>query len=354
MIGAELRELRGDLRAGVDGQRASPAEPAARQRVDHLGRLAAVGLRRYRERRARIRHRRQQQLGVGVPGVGEHFLDRPGLGDLAGVHHDQPVRHVPCAGDVMGDVEDGHALLVAQLGHQVEQADPDRHVQHRDRLVGQDQLRPHGQRLGEADPLPLPAAQLVREPLRHVGVQADHFEDPGRFLKPLRRGQLRAVQLQAAQHAVLDPEDRVDRGERVLEHHRYQAAVAQPVPARADPGKRLAFEKHLPCRRLVDPGQHAGDGGLAAAALAGQRHDLAPADAEIDVVHGVQRPPGKGAADLEVPAQAFGPEQLAGGRGGRIGGGHDVRLPSWRRRQRTSTASSGYSSGMTVVQRSTA
>jgi hypothetical protein len=161
--------------------------------------------------------------------MGEHLLDRPGLGDLAGVHHDQPVRHVPRAGEVVGDVEDGHAFGVAQLGHQVEQADPDRHVEHRDRLVGQDQLRPHGQRLGEADPLPLAAAQLVREPLQHVGVQPDHLEDPGRLVQALRRGQRRAVQFQAAQHAVLDPEHRVHRAERVLEHHRHQAAVAEPV-----------------------------------------------------------------------------------------------------------------------------
>ena len=194
MTGKEFGEHRRDLRAFVDGQRAPPAEAAAGCRVDDPGRLAAVARvgwqsGRHRQRCARIGHRGQQQLGVRVPGVGEHVLDRPGLGDLAGVHHDQPVRDVPRAGDVVSDVEDGHVFLVAQLGHQVEQADPDRHVQHRHRLVGQDQLGPHGQRLGEADPLPLAAAQLVREPLQHVGVQADHVEDPGRLGEPLRRGQ---------------------------------------------------------------------------------------------------------------------------------------------------------------------
>ena len=330
VAGPQLGQFRRDLRAGVDGQRAPPAEPAAGGRVDDPGRLAAVGLGRHRQRRARVGHRGQQQLGVRVPGVGEHVLDRPGLGDLAGVHHDQPVGHVPRAGDVVGDVEDGHALLVAQLGHQVEQADPDRHVEHRDRLVGQDQPRLHGQRLGEADPLPLAAAQLVGEPLQHVGVQPDHLEDPGRFLAPLRLGQRRAVQLQAAQHAVLDPEHRVDRGERVLEHHRHQAAVAQPLGARGHRGQRLALEEDLARGRLVDPGQHPGDGGLAAAALPGQGHDLPLADGEADIVHGVQRPPGQRAADLEVPAQVLGLSAAVTG--------HDARLPSSRRRQRTSVS----------------
>ena len=99
----------------------------------------------------------------GCRGRGEHVLDRPGLRDLPRVHHDQPVRDVPGAGDVVGDVEDRDVLLVAQLRHQVKQADPDRGVEHGDRLVGEDQPRPGRQRLGEADPLPLPAAQLVRE-----------------------------------------------------------------------------------------------------------------------------------------------------------------------------------------------
>jgi hypothetical protein len=308
VAGPQLCELGRDLRAFINGQRAPPAEPAARGGVDDPGRLAAVGPRRHRKRRARVGHGGQQKLGVGMPGVGEHVLDRPGLGDVAGVHHDQPVRHVPRAGYVVGDVEDGRAFLVAQLGHQVEQPDPDRHVQHRDRLVGQDQFRPHGQRLGEADPLPLAAAQLVGKPLQHVRVQPDHLENPGRLLEPLRRGQRRAVQLQAAQYAVLDPEHRVDRAERVLEHHRYLAAVAQPVLPRGHRRQRLALEEHLARGRLIDPGQQAGDGGLAAAALPGQRHDLPLADREADAVHGVQRPPGQRAADLEVPGEVLRPE----------------------------------------------
>ncbi len=105
----------------------------------------------------------------GCLGLASTSSTGPGSAIWPGVHDDQPVGDVPGAGDVVGDVQDGHALLVAQLRHQVEQPDPDRHVQHRDRLVGQDQLRPHGQRLGEADPLPLAAAELVRVALQHLG-----------------------------------------------------------------------------------------------------------------------------------------------------------------------------------------
>ena len=57
------------------------------------------------------------------------------------------------AGDVVGDVEQRNALFLPQPGHQVEQPDADGHVQHGDRLVGQDQLGPVGQGLGRNRPV---------------------------------------------------------------------------------------------------------------------------------------------------------------------------------------------------------
>ena len=320
LASAGLCQLGGHIRAFIDGDRAPEPEPAARGRVDHLRRLALVGLGADRQRGARVGHGGDQQLGIGVARIGQHLLDRPGLGDLAGVHHDQPVGNVPRAGDVVGDVEDGHAHRVAQRRHQVEQADPDRHVEHRHRLVGQDQPRAARERLGEADPLPLAAAELVRVPLEHAGVQPDHLEYPGGLGLALLGRQLGAVQLEAAEHAVRDPEDRVDRGERVLEDHRHLAAVAQPRPPRAHRRQRgarvfLALgEVDLPARRLVHPGEQPRDGRLAAAALPRQGDDLALADLEVHVVDGVQGPLGQRPADLEMPAQVLGPQQRRGHR----------------------------------------
>src|SRR6266516_1188420 len=165
----QLPQGRGDLVALIDGERAPPPEPAAGCGVDHPWWLTLVGLLRDVEFRAGVGDGREQQLRVGMPGTGQHFLDGARFRDVARVHHDQPVGHVPGTGDVVGDVEDRHALLAAQVSHHVEQADPDGHVQHGDRLVGQDQLGPHGQGLGETDPLPLAAAELVRVALHDLG-----------------------------------------------------------------------------------------------------------------------------------------------------------------------------------------
>jgi len=55
-----------------------------------------------------------------------------------------------------------HVLALAKLGHQVEDPDADRDVEHRHRLVGDDQLRTQAERLREPDPLALPAAHESR------------------------------------------------------------------------------------------------------------------------------------------------------------------------------------------------
>ena len=166
----------------------------------------------------------------GCRGPRQHLLGRPGLDDLAGVHDDEPVGDVPRAGDVVGDVQERHALVVAQVGHQVEQPDPDRHVEHRHRLVGEDQLRPVGERLREPDPLALATAQLVRVAVEDVAGrrQPDRLEDPLRLVAALStRHSSGRCSLSPRMIAVRHPERRVQRAERVLEHHRHVAAVGQ-------------------------------------------------------------------------------------------------------------------------------
>src|SRR6185437_3435503 len=138
--GDQFPQCRRDAVALIDGKRAPPPEAAAGGGVDHPWWLTLVGLLRDVELRAGVGDGREQQLGVGMPGPGEHLLDRARLRDVARVHHNQPTGPIARAGDVVGDVQDRDALLVAQVGHHVEQADPDGHVQHGHRLIGQDQL----------------------------------------------------------------------------------------------------------------------------------------------------------------------------------------------------------------------
>ncbi len=66
-------------------------------------------------------------------------------------------------GQVVGDEQVGQSQLSLEVVEQVDHLGLDRHVESRDRLVADDELRLHRQGTGDADPLPLTAGELVRE-----------------------------------------------------------------------------------------------------------------------------------------------------------------------------------------------
>ena len=77
-------------------------------------------------------------------------------------------------GEVVGDVDDRHAGAVAQAAEQVDDRHAQRGIDHRHRLVGDDQRRPRDQRARDGDALQLAARQLVRKASPHLGQrQAD-------------------------------------------------------------------------------------------------------------------------------------------------------------------------------------
>ncbi len=131
-------------------------------------------------------HRSHQELGVGVAGVGDQFPARSRLQDLARVHDQGVAGGIAGAGQVVGDQQHPDAALRAQVGQQVQDAHPDRHVQHRGRLVSDDHPRPGREHARDGHPLPLPAGQLVRIALGDAGhglqpdVAQQRGDGPGR------------------------------------------------------------------------------------------------------------------------------------------------------------------------------
>src|SRR5690606_23346341 len=80
-------------------------------------------------------------------------------------------------GEVVGDEKDGEPKIALQLPHQVEDLRLDRDVQGGGGLVRHQELGAGGQRPGDGDPLPLPAAELVRVAVRIVPGQAHQAEE---------------------------------------------------------------------------------------------------------------------------------------------------------------------------------
>ncbi|MDW8444301.1 MAG: hypothetical protein RML45_08335 [Acetobacteraceae bacterium] len=66
-------------------------------------------------------------------------------------------------GEVMADEDDCQGKLPAQSQEEVHDLCLDGHVERCDRFVADEDVRPHGERPGDGDPLPLSARKLVGE-----------------------------------------------------------------------------------------------------------------------------------------------------------------------------------------------
>src|SRR5438093_4302892 len=71
-------------------------------------------------------------------------------------------REVPRDRQAVRDQDDRHTELAAEREQEIEQADPNRDVDHRDSLVCDDDLRIDGQRASNRDTLTLAARELMR------------------------------------------------------------------------------------------------------------------------------------------------------------------------------------------------
>ena len=77
---------------------------------------------------------------------------------------------------VVRDEQVGEAELLLQVLEQVDDLRLDRHVERRDRLVADDQLRLDRERARDADALALAAGELVRIAAHVIGLQADGLQ----------------------------------------------------------------------------------------------------------------------------------------------------------------------------------
>src|SRR5438067_11242125 len=84
------------------------------------------------------------------------------LDELTQVHHANAFAHVIDRPEVMRDQEHGELEVVLQCSQQVENLRLDRYVQRRNRLIGDDEPRLHGQRSRDDQALPLSTTELMR------------------------------------------------------------------------------------------------------------------------------------------------------------------------------------------------
>ena len=152
-------------------------------------------------------------------GPRQHARGTAELDDLAGVHHRHLVADPPHHAEIVADEQQADGFAPAQRSQQVENLGLHRHVQSRGRLVQDQQRRLAGKGGGDQGTLLHAAAELVRIGACHLGRAGDaHIGQ--QLLGAAHRGV--GAQAEMLHHRLgnlaADPQRRVQRRERILEH----------------------------------------------------------------------------------------------------------------------------------------
>ena len=263
-------------------------ERTSRRRIDGGRNVPAEHDARALRRPIHHRHGREQRLRVRMLRGPADLPRIADLHDASEVHHQDPLAEMLHHGEVVGDEQIGQPAVMLEVLQQVDDLRLHAHVESADRFVAHDEPGLDRESPGDADPLALSTAELVRIPVRVLRREPDA---PQQFPDP--RGPGRAVRhepmdVQRFADAFADGGPRIQRGGRILEDH-----LEHPPPrAQRFRWKRrdvLAVEEDGP-RRRFDQAQHrAAECRLAAPALADQPHGLARIDGEVDLLDRLHR-----------------------------------------------------------------
>ena len=226
------RRDRGGLRPGgsadVARDRATGMEMATGRGVRRPGHVAAENDAGALALRVGHRGGGQQRLRVWMV---RRVEQRGCLRDFhqpAEIHDRDPVRDVPHHGEVVRYEHIGQAETLLQILHQVDHLRLDRNVQRGDRLVRDDQPRPHGQRAGDGDALPLAAGELEWEAAQMDRVEPDEAQQFDHAVAPGGMRKSWFMHIERFGDDILDPVARAERGIGILEHDlQCAAALAQ-------------------------------------------------------------------------------------------------------------------------------
>ena len=229
-----------------------PALPfVARRRRLHRQRL--ILREQVAQRGSRPRRRLHQLARIGMCRRPEYDPRLRVLNHAALLHHHDAIAVGGGQTEIVGDENGRHAALARQLGDEVHHRLLGGDIEAGGRLVGDQKLRPAGQRKRDDDALAHAAGQFER-----IGVvaltrpgDADLIENFHGLFGHLLRRRLDVLQ-QHVLDLTADLADRVERGARVLKDHRHFAAaqVAHGVLVRAahvDAGEHHRAVGDPPC-----------------------------------------------------------------------------------------------------------
>ena len=231
----------------------------------------------------------------------EHRARVAALHRLAALHDQDAVADVIGGREIVRDVDDRDLELVAQRLEQVDDRHPQRRIDHRDRLVGDDQRGRRDQRARDGDPLQLPARQLMREAAADFGQRQPDLMQRLVGLGLDVDAPARARETPGADEEIaVDPLQRIEGLERILEDRLHLPHEGHALAIRPDACHVGAEEADRAVGRRRQIEDHAGERGLAGARFADDGEDLRLARFEAQA-HVVDRPDCRGGARVRRP-----------------------------------------------------
>ena len=194
---------------------------------------------------------------------------------------------------VVGDEQIGQIPLLLQLGQQVQNLRTDGNVQRGDRLVGNDEVRFHDQRPGNADSLTLAAGELMGEAAGKFRQQTHVRQGACHLGLTLAFGQMVSASVKSFADNIIHLGTFVQRGHGILKDH-LDTLGDLPVKSLGDaPVDLLAVKEDFAAGSGVNADDGAADGGLSGAGFTNQTEGLALINVEGYVIHrGKGVPPG--------------------------------------------------------------
>src|SRR5690625_456721 len=253
------------------------------------------------------RHRFHQSGGVRVGRTGEYVRGPALFDDAARVHDRDPVGGLVDDTEVVGDQQQPHTGVVLDLGEEFHDLCLDCHVERGRRLVGDKDIGVEGDRHRDHHALTHTSGELVwigPGPTRWI-----RDSDPVEKLDgPFQRILARCPEVRTEHLCDLRPNGvhRVERGQRILEHHRDAGPTYSATLVFSEPEQIRAVEAYGSAgdeawRRVDDPHDCLGACTLARPRFTEDGECLAGVDGEVDAVDRVH----VGPACTETHVQVF-------------------------------------------------
>ena len=219
--------------------------------------------------------------------LAENRLAAAQLHHAAQVHNAHPVGDVTHHRQVMGNEQIGEVVFLLQFDQQVDDLGLDGHIQSRNRLIADDELRFHRQGPGNTDTLALAAGQLMGKPVGIIFRKAHLAQQLVDLLLFFLIGQV-IVHRHTFGDDLGNGHAGVQRRVGVLEDHLSPFfQIQQSLPL--DVGHILSIEEDLTGSGGIKLQNRTAAGGFTAAGLAYKSQCFAFGNGEGHIVHGFQR-----------------------------------------------------------------